>query len=92
MTSVTRFRLSAELNRQHKLAQEIARGQSDISTAKRIQAPSDDPAAAARVAQIRLAQANQATWTSNIDAASALASQLDTNLTSVATAVGLAHE
>ncbi len=92
MTSVTRFRLSAELNRQHELAREIARGQSDISTAKRIQAPSDDPAAAARVAQIRLAQADRATWSSNIDAAAALAAQLDANLTSVASAVDRAHE
>ncbi len=92
MTSVTRYRLTAELNRQHKLAQDIARGQSDISTTKRIQAPSDDPAAAHRVAQIRQAQSNQATWAANIDAASALAAQLDTSLTSVSSAVDRAHE
>lgn len=92
MISATRYRAAAEINRQGKLAQEIARAQADISTQKRIVKPSDDPAAAARASQIRRSQADQAVWKANIDAATNVANQVDTTLTSVAISIDRARE
>jgi flagellar hook-associated protein 3 FlgL len=92
MISGTRARLTAEIARQSRLAHDIARGQADISTGKRIQAPSDDPIAAARVADIRRTQADQKVWNTNLDTASAVASQADGTLTGVATAIDRVRE
>lgn len=92
MISGTRARLTAEIARQSRLAQEIARGQADISSTKRLQAPSDDPAASARVADIRRTQADQKIWSANVEAASSVASQVDGTLTGVATAFDRARE
>jgi flagellar hook-associated protein 3 FlgL len=86
MITATRYRAAAEIALQGKLAQQIARAQSDISTEKRIQVASDDPIAAARVAEIRSAQADQTGWKRNIETAQAVASQVDTQLTGVADA------
>ena len=85
MINGTRYRLDAEIGRQTRLASEIARGQIQISTQKRLLAPSDDPAAAATIAQIGRQQVNESTWTTNLAAAGALASRGDQaikNLTS----------
>jgi flagellar hook-associated protein 3 FlgL len=84
MISGTRYRLSVEINRQTALAGEIADLQAQISTGKRLQAPSDDPAAAAQIAQLARAQANEGAWKSNLDSAAALADRADTALQSVA--------
>jgi flagellar hook-associated protein 3 FlgL len=92
MISGTRYRLTMEIARQSQLSQDIARAQSDISSGKRLQTPSDDPAASARAAEIRRTQANQAVWASNVEAASALAAQVDTTLTGVGTAIDRARE
>ena len=92
MISGTRSRLSVEIARQSRLAQEIARGQADISSGKRLQAPSDDPAASARVADIRRTQADQKVWSANVEAASSVAAQVDGTLTGVATAFDRARE
>lgn len=92
MISGTRARLSAEIARQSQLAQEIARGQADISSGKRLQAASDDPIAAARVAEIRRVQSDQKIWSTNLGAASATAAQADGTLTSVANAIDRARE
>lgn len=92
MISGTRARLSAEIARQSRLAQEIARGQADISSGKRLQTASDDPAASARVADIRRTQANQQVWLANVEAASSVAAQVDGTLTGVATAFDRARE
>ena len=51
MISGTRYRLTVEINRQAELARDIARSQAEVSTSKRILAPSDDPTGAARVNQ-----------------------------------------
>lgn len=83
MITGIRYSLTAEINRQSQLSAEIAREQTAISTGKRIEQPSDDPVAAARVAQIRNAQADQAVWQNNIAAAQAVAAQVDTTLQSV---------
>ena len=92
MISGTRFRLDLEINRQARLAREIARGQTEIATGKRILAPSDDPTGAARVAEIERAQGDEATWLRNIGTATALAARADTTLAAVATGVDRAKE
>jgi len=81
--TATRYRATAEINRQTKLGSEIARAQIDISTGKRIQTASDDPIAAARVAELRRSQADQTVWQRNIDTGKALASQVDTTMANV---------
>lgn len=92
MITGTRYQLTLEVNRQMALAQQIARAQTDISTKVRIQAPSDDPVAAARVSDIARSQANEGTWKRNLDLASALGARADTILASMETAIGRAQE
>lgn len=92
MISGTSFRLTQEVGRQKQLAADIARGQTEISTGKRILAPSDDPIGAARVAEIGRAQADEATWLRNVETAAALASRSDTVLASVASNLERAKE
>ena len=83
MISGTRYRLTAEINRQSDLAREIARAQMQISTQKRILNPSDDPIGAARVAEIDRTQANEEAWLRNVETAAALAARADTTLEAV---------
>lgn len=92
MISGTRFRLDQDINRQSRLAQQIATAQAQIATNKRIQAPSDDPIGSAQVSQIATAQADQTVWNRNVQAASVLASNSDTALTSLGTAIDRAKE
>jgi len=92
MITGTRHRLTLEINRQTRIAQDIARGQAEIATGKRILAPSDDPIGAARVAEISRAEANEQTWLRNIDTASALAARSDTVLKSVSLSLERANE
>lgn len=83
----TNSSLTAEINRQQALAQQIAQLQSDISTQKKVNVASDDPAAAARIAVINRTQADQAVYSTNINTASAVATAVDTNLASVTTSL-----
>ena len=92
MITGTRHRLTLEINRQTRLAQDIARKQAEIATTKRILAPSDDPIGAARVGEIARAEANEQTWIRNIDTASALAARSDTVLKSVGLSLERANE
>lgn len=92
MITGTRHRLTLEINRQTRISQEIARGQVEIATGKRILAPSDDPIGAARVGEIVRAEANEQTWIRNIDTAAALAARSDTVLKSVALGMERANE
>jgi flagellar hook-associated protein 3 FlgL len=92
MINGSRFKLNVEIARQSRLAQEIARGQVEVATGKKILAPSDDPIGAARVASISRSEADGATWLRNITTASALAARSDTVLTSVALGVDRAKE
>lgn len=92
MISGTRYNLTLEINRQLSLAQQIAYGQAQISTTKRLQAPSDDPVAAARIAQIGITQANESAWNTNLANAAAASSRADTALGAVENALGRANE
>lgn len=83
MISGTRYRLTAEINRQTEIAREISRAQMEISTGKKILAPSDDPVGAARVAEIGSTQADEEAWNRNVETAASLASRADTTLSSV---------
>ncbi len=91
MTGV-RFRIDADIARQGQLAARIARGQADISSGKRIQAASDDPAASVRVAQLRRTQTNETAWRTNVDNGISLAARADATLGSVATLLDRARE
>jgi flagellar hook-associated protein 3 FlgL len=77
MINATGNPMTLEIARQTKLAQSIAHTQIEISTGKRIQQASDDPAAAVRIASIRRSQADGETWKSNVDLGSSLANQAD---------------
>lgn len=92
MISGTRFRLGVELNRQAALAEQIGRAQAQISTGKKLLAPSDDPTASANISQIARAQAEEAAWIANLDSAAALAERADVALHSVAGRVNRAME
>lgn len=92
MISGTRYRLTMEIDRQSALANAIARTQTEISTGKRIQAPSDDPVAAARISSIARSQANDTAFKSNLNLATALAARADTVLSSVGSALDRASE
>ncbi len=92
MISGTRYQLRLETNRQLRLAGEIARAQAEVSTGKKILAPSDDPAAAARVSDIGRSQANQRTWRANLDKAMAIYAQADGVLKSLGTTFTRASE
>jgi flagellar hook-associated protein 3 FlgL len=92
MITGTRYRLAVEINRQSELARAIARVQAEISSQKRILAPSDDPTAAARVAELARTQADEAAWMRNLDIAGALADRADNALASVEVNVHRANE
>lgn len=92
MISGTRYRLDQEIGRQLALSRDIAKAQTRLSTQKRIQSPSEDPVAAARISSIGRAQANEAAWKSNLDLAASLADRADTALAAVGTAFARATE
>ena len=92
MIGATRYRLTAEINRQAKLANEIARAQTDISSETRLRTASDDPTASARVADIRRKQANETAWSANVETASAVATTADSTLKLVSTGLDRARE
>jgi len=81
--SATRYNAAAQINLQAKLSAEIARAQTEISTGKRVQKASDDPISAARVSELRRAQADQTAWSRNIDTAKSIAAQVDTAMTNI---------
>jgi len=92
MITGTRYRLTMEINRQLSLARDIERGQTEISTGKRIQSASDDPVGAARISEIARGQAAEVAWKANLDLAYSLASRADTTLEAVQAGVARAHE
>jgi flagellar hook-associated protein 3 FlgL len=92
MITGTRYRLTMEINRQLSLARDIERGQTEISTGKRIQSASDDPVGAARISEIARGQSAEVAWKANLDLAYALASRADTTLAAVQAGVARAHE
>lgn len=90
--TATGNRMTTEIARQAKLAQDIAKTQISISTKKSFQTASEDPIAAARVAQLKIAQSNDATWKNNLNLAASLASQADVALSSLSSGVLQAND
>ena len=82
MINATGNRMTREIARQAKLAQDVAQTQIQLSTGKRLQRASDDPVASARVATLRTAQANNVAWDANIRLGQSLTAQADTVLAS----------
>ena len=87
-----RFRIDADIARQSALAAKIAREQTSITTQKRLASASDDPAASARIAQLRSTQTSEAAWQSNVGAGIALAANADATLTNLAALFDRARE
>lgn len=92
MTGITGYRLTAEINRQLRLSNEIARAQSDISSGNRLQTASDDPAAWARVAVIKRVESNQNSWLANVNTSAAVADQVSSALEGLANSFTRAGE
>ncbi len=80
MPGLTGTRLSLEISRQLSMARNVLKTQIQIGTGKRIERASDDPGAAARVAQLARAQTNVQSWSSNVTLAQSLASHADSIL------------
>jgi flagellar hook-associated protein 3 FlgL len=70
-------RTTAEIARQARLAQDIARTQVSISSGKRLRVASDDPVAAERVGQIARTQSDSTSWSGNLALGASLAAQAD---------------
>jgi flagellar hook-associated protein 3 FlgL len=92
MINATGNRMTREIARQSRLAQDIAQTQIRVSTGKRIQRASDDPVAAIRITTLRTAQANDSAWKSNVDLGITLTAQADSVLKSAADLLVRARE
>ncbi len=88
----TRYSLSSEISRQQALEAQIAQLQIDISSGIKVHVASDDPQAAARIAQIGRQQADEGVYGSNVKQAQAISALVDGNLADVQTALGRAKE
>lgn len=74
------------------LAVEASRLQAQIATGKRIQAPSDDPVAAGRVARLEMSDADDARYLDNLTLAASVLGTADRTLESVETQLQRARE
>jgi len=85
-------RMTREIARQQKLADQIERTQIQISSGKRLQRMSDDPVSARRIETIGTTQASMTAWKANINSASALVAQADGVMKSVSNLMTRARE
>ena len=85
-------RMTREIARQTKLAEQLERTQIQISGGKKLLRMSDDPVAARRIATIGTSQASMTAWSSNINSASVLVSQADGVMKSVSDLMSRARE
>ncbi|MEK6638110.1 MAG: flagellin [Pseudomonadota bacterium] len=92
MINGTGNRLTAEIRRQSKLAQDIARTEIQVSTGKRLLSASDDPVGAARISSLRRSQSDDSIWASNLSLGGSLASQADSVLATVSERLSRAQE
>lgn len=92
MINFTRNRSTIEIGRQMNIQNEIDRLQTQVSTQKRYQTPSEDALANARVSQIRRAQGNEDAYAANAQTAATLATRVDSAFFSVNTVMQRATE
>ena len=85
-------RMTREIARQQKLAEQLERTQIQISGGKKLLRMSDDPVAARRIATIGTTQASMAAWSANINSGTALVSQADGVMKSVSNLMTRARE
>ncbi|WP_033074432.1 flagellin N-terminal helical domain-containing protein [Sphingopyxis sp. MWB1] len=85
-------RMTREIARQQKLAEQLERTQIQISTGKQLQRMSDDAVAARRISTIGKTQASMDSWATNIASAQAQVSQADGVLKSASNLLSRAHE
>lgn len=85
-------RMTREISRQQKLADQLERTQIQISSGKKLQRASDDPIAARRIATIGKAQASMDSWATNLNSATARVSQADGVLKSTSNMLTRARE
>lgn len=83
MINFTQNRSTIEISRQMNIQKEIDRLSTQVSTQKRLQTPSDDPVANARISQIRRAQGNEDAYAANAQTAATLATRVDAAFESV---------
>lgn len=81
------YQVTAEVRRQQALQQQISSLQTDISSGSKVHVASDDPSAAARITTIGRQQSDETVYATNVKAAQAINSQLDTNLAGVQTSL-----
>ncbi|MBN8804661.1 MAG: flagellin-like protein [Sphingopyxis sp. 65-8] len=92
MINATGNRMTREIARQSKLAEQIEKLQIQVSTGKRLQRMSDDVVASKRIATIGKTQAAMDTWATNINTGKALAAQADVVLQSTSDLLTRARE
>lgn len=92
MLSGSAYNLNSQITQQQALARQIAQLQTDISTGVKIHVASDDPAAAARIAQIRTTQSNNGVYAANVNTARSIAALVDTSLSGLTTSLTRAKE
>lgn len=92
MINATGNRMTREIARQSKLADEIERLQIQVSSGIRIERASDDVVASRRIATIGTAQASVTSWQGNIGTAEALTTQADGILASTGDLLARARE
>lgn len=85
-------RMTREIARQSRLADQIQQTQIQVSTGTKVQRQSDDTRAFGRASQIRMEQANVETWTRNVEYAGARVAQADVVLSSASGLVARARE
>ncbi len=83
----TQYSLQSEINRQQALEAQIAQLQTDISSGVKVHVASDDPQAAARIAQIGRQQSDEGVYATNVKQGQAITSLIDTNLGGVQNAL-----
>jgi flagellar hook-associated protein 3 FlgL len=88
----TQYSLQSAINRQTALQNQIAQLNYNISSGIKVHVASDDPQAAARIAQIGQQQSDATVYTANINQATATSALVDSNLQGVQTAIGQMKE
>src|ERR1700761_7837396 len=86
------YSLTSAIQNQQQLENQISDLNYDISSEVKVHVASDDPAAAAQIAQIGRQQSSNAVYTSNVTNAQATTSLVDTSLSSIQTSLQRAKE
>ena len=92
MINATGNRMTQEIARQSRLALQIANKQAQVSTGRRLQRASDDPAATSRIAELNRTQANDSARARNINHGITLAAQADGQLRNMSNLLARSQE